>query len=277
MIQAVGASEDADRAADARGALVDKLLDSGRITTPVVEAAFRAVPRHAFVPAGTPLEEVYAVDRAVVTKRDEHGAALSSVSANYIQARMIEQAGVGRGMRVLEIGSGGYNAALLAEVVGDEGRVVSVDIDPDVTERTTALLRATGYGDRVEVLQVDAEHGVPGHEVFDRILVTVGAWDIAPAWLAALAADGVIVVPLRMNGVTRTIAFHRHGDHLVSSSSEVAGFVPMQGTARVRTGSCGCPTVRAGASVSSSTPVRRRTRLSSTVSWPPRGWRRGRA
>lgn len=229
MTQAVGAFEDADRAADARGVLVDQLLASGIITRLAVEAAFRSVPRHAFVPPGTPLEEVYAVDRAVITKRDEHGGHLSSVSATYIQARMIEQAGVGRGMRVLEIGSGGYNAALLAEVVGAQGQVVSVDIDADIVERTGALLRETGYGDRVEVLRVDGEHGLPGYGVFDRILVTVGAWDIAPAWLADLAADGVIVVPLRMNGVTRTIAFHRDGDHLVSSSSEVAGFVPMQG------------------------------------------------
>lgn len=229
MTQAVGAFGDATRAADARDVLVDKLLGSGIVTTPSVEAAFWAVPRHAFVPPGTPLDEVYAVDRAVITKRDGRGAALSSVSATYIQARMIEQAGVGRGMRVLEIGSGGYNAALLAEVVGAGGRVVSVDIDADIVERTRALLRETGYGDRVEVLQVDAAHGVPGHGGFDRILVTVGAWDIAPAWLADLAGDGVIVVPLRMNGVTRTIAFHRDGGHLVSSSSEVAGFVPMQG------------------------------------------------
>jgi protein-L-isoaspartate(D-aspartate) O-methyltransferase len=29
-------------------------------------------------------------------------------------------------MRVLEIGSGGYNAALLAEVTGEKGRVVTV-------------------------------------------------------------------------------------------------------------------------------------------------------
>lgn len=107
--------------------------------------------------------------------------------------------------------------------------MVTVDIDPDIAEQTGALLHETGYGDRVEVLRVDAEHGVPGQGVFDRILVTVGAWDIAPAWLDGLAGGGVIVVPLRMNGVTRTIAFHRDGDHLVSSSSEVAGFVPMQG------------------------------------------------
>lgn len=142
---------------------------------------------------------------------------------------MIEQAGIGPGMRVLEIGSGGYNAALLAEVVGAEGRVVSLDIDPDITDRARALLAETGYGGRVEVLQADAEHGLPGGEVFDRILVTVGAWDIPPAWLDHLAGDGVIVVPLRMNGVTRTIAFRRDGDHLVSTSAEVAGFVPMQG------------------------------------------------
>ena len=229
MNHAVAESEDADLAGTARGVLVEQLLGAGFITMPAVEAAFRVVPRHAFVPPGTPLEEVYAVDRAVITKRDEHGGGLSSVSATYIQARMIEQAGVGRGMRVLEIGSGGYNAALLAEVVGAEGRVVSVDIDADIVDRARELLQETGYGDRVQVLQADAEHGVPGRGVFDRILVTVGAWDIAPAWLAGLADDGVIVVPLRMNGVTRTIAFGRDGDHLVSSSSEVAGFVPMQG------------------------------------------------
>jgi protein-L-isoaspartate(D-aspartate) O-methyltransferase len=32
-----------------------------------------------------------------------------------------------------------------------------------------------------------------------------------------------------MNGVTRSIGFRRAGDHLVSTSAEVCGFVPMQG------------------------------------------------
>lgn len=229
MTRTMTVPKDADQVVAVRRALVDRLLASRTITTHAVEAAFSVVPRHVFVPPSTPLEEVYAVDRAVITKRDEHGAHLSSVSATYIQARMIEQAGVGRGMRVLEIGSGGYNAALLAEVVGPEGWVVSVDIDADITDRARELLDETGYGDRVEVVLADAEHGVPGQGGFDRILVTVGAWDIAPAWLASLVSDGVIVVPLRMNGVNRTVAFHRDGEHLVSSSAEVAGFVPMQG------------------------------------------------
>ncbi|WP_410673194.1 methyltransferase, FxLD system [Amycolatopsis sp. cmx-4-68] len=218
------------RAAEFRDALVDTLLTNKMITSPAVERAFRTVPRHLFVAEGTPLDVTYAVDNSVAIKRDPDGVVISSTSAAYIQARMIEQAGLGPGMSVLEIGSGGFNAALLAEVVGPDGRVVSVDIDPEVTDRARELLEQTEYGNRVDVVTADAENPLPGlHQPVDAILVTVGAWDLAPAWLEHLAADGTIVVPLRMNGVTRTIAFRREGDHLVSTSAEVAGFVPMQG------------------------------------------------
>ncbi|MEV6861424.1 methyltransferase, FxLD system [Streptosporangium subroseum] len=219
----------ADHTAELRDQLADELVSAGHITSALVEAAFRAVPRHEFVPAGTPMEVAYNVDDSVITKKDQHGVAVSSISAPFIQARMIEQAGVEPGMSVMEIGSGGYNAALLAEVVGPDGRVVSVDIDPEVTDGASVALDATGYGHRVRVILADAEHGVPEDGPFNKIIVTVGAWDIPPAWLEQLASDGVIVVPLRMNGITRSIAFQREVDHLVSTSAEVCGFVPMQG------------------------------------------------
>ncbi|HEU5023605.1 MAG TPA: methyltransferase, FxLD system [Spirillospora sp.] len=217
------------RAAELRDELTDTLIAQGKIVSPALEKAFRTVPREMFVPAGTPLDVVYSVDNSVVTKTDEHGAPLSSVSATYIQARMIEMAAPGPGMTILEIGSGGYNAALLAEVVGADGHVVSVDIDAEITDRAAALLDQAGYGGRVTVLQADAEHPAPGFGPFDRILVTVGAWDIPPAWVEQLTPGGVLVVPLRMNGVTRTIAFRHDADHLASIDVELAGFVPMQG------------------------------------------------
>ena len=222
----------ADRAAELRAALVESLRADGKITTPAVEAAFRTVARERFLPADVPLEKAYAVDDAVVTKRDEHGVALSSVSAAYIQARMLEQAGLQPGMTVLEVGSGGLNAALIAEIVGEKGHVVSVDIDPEVTDRAAKLVDEAGYGSRVRVLVADAEHGLPGEGPFDAIIVTVGAWDIPSVWVDLLADNGVLVLPLIMNGVTRTIGFRRAGDHLVSTSIEVAGFVPMQGAGR---------------------------------------------
>ncbi|MEQ4717938.1 methyltransferase, FxLD system [Nonomuraea sp. B19D2] len=220
---------DQAQAAELRDKLANELTTAGYIKSAQVDRAFRTVPRHAFVPADTPLEVTYQADSAVVTKRDEHGTAISSVSAAYIQVAMIEQADLAPGMSVLEIGSGGVNAAMLAEIVGPDGQVVSVDIDPEVTARATELLDAVGYGDRVKVITADAEHEIPGVGPFNAIIVTVGAWDLAPAWRRQLAPDGTLVVPLRMNGVSRSIAFRRTNDHLTSTSAVVAGFVPMQG------------------------------------------------
>ncbi|WP_371780590.1 methyltransferase, FxLD system [Streptosporangium subroseum] len=219
----------ADHAAELRDQLADKLVSAGHITSAQVEAAFRAVPRHEFVPAGTSLEVAYNADESVAIKKDERGVLISSTSAPFLQARMIEQAKIMPGMSIMEIGSGGYNAALVAEIVGPDGRVVSVDIDQDVTDRAGAALEATGYGSRVRVILADAENSVPENGPFDAIIVTVGSWDIPPVWLDQLALDGVIVVPLRMNGVTRSVAFRREAGHLVSTSTEVCGFVPIQG------------------------------------------------
>ncbi|TDC79733.1 methyltransferase, FxLD system [Micromonospora sp. KC606] len=98
-----------------------------------------------------------------------------------------------------------------------------------VIDRAATALDATGYSSRVRVLVADAAHGVPDEGPFDAIIVTVGAWDIAPTWLDQLRPDGMLVLPLVMNNVTRVIAFRRDGDHLASTATEVAGFVPMQG------------------------------------------------
>ncbi|WP_120321472.1 methyltransferase, FxLD system [Catellatospora citrea] len=220
---------DTDRAAQMRKALVAQLRDQGKILSDTVEQAFLRVPREGFMPADTDLAVVYGYDKPVVTKRDAQDQAMSSVSAAYIQAAMLELAQLRPGMRVLEVGSGGLNAAYIAEVVGPEGRVVSIDIDPEVIDRAATALDATGYSIRVRVLVADAEHGVPDEAPFDAIIVTVGAWNIAPAWLHQLQPDGLLVVPLIMNYVTRVIGFRRNGDHLISTATEIAGFVPMQG------------------------------------------------
>ena len=212
-----------------RDELTDALFAKGSITDPRVAAAFRAVPRHLFAPPGTSLEAAYA-DDVIRTKFDLSGTCLSSVSAPWLQSVMIRQAGIQPGMRILEVGSGGYNAALLAEVTGPGGHVVTIDIDPDITACAATALDRTGYADHVTVITGDAEHPLSEHGPFDAIIVTAGAWDISPAWIRQLDDHGTLVVPLRMNGVTRSVAFRVNESHLVSTSAEVCGFVPMQGS-----------------------------------------------
>jgi protein-L-isoaspartate(D-aspartate) O-methyltransferase len=214
------------RARALRERLVDALREQGHIRTDRVAQAFRAVPRHLFAP-DVSLEEAYAND-VVRTKLDEHGVTISSISAPWLQAMMLEQAELQPGMRCLEIGSGGYNAALMAELVGPTGEVTTVDIDPDVTDRARRCLANAGYG-QVDVALADAEDGVPEGAPYDRIIVTVGVWDIPPAWVDQLTDHGRIVVPLRMRGLSRSVAFDHEDDHLVSRGHEMAGFVDVQG------------------------------------------------
>ncbi|WP_338053993.1 methyltransferase, FxLD system [Streptomyces spiramenti] len=210
-----------------RDALAERLIEIGAARSPGVVAAFRTVRRHLATPEAD-MASTYSAEIATITKTDEHGVDLSSVSAPRVQAMQMEQGDIAPGMSVLEIGSGGPNAANLAEMVGEDGRVVTMDIDPDVTDRATAFLEETGYRN-VTVLTGDAEHGDPAHAPFDRIIVTVQAADIPPAWVAQLKDGGRLVVPLRLRGLTRTVAFVRDGDRLVSDGFELCGFVPMQG------------------------------------------------
>ncbi|MET9812326.1 methyltransferase, FxLD system [Streptomyces sp. NPDC006355] len=210
-----------------RADMVRALRDQDAVTSESVAAAFAAVPRHQFAP-DTPLELAYDLHRTVPVKKDEHGLDISVMSAAHLQAVMLEQAGIEPGMKVLEIGSGGYNAALIQELVGSDGAVTTVDIDRDIVDRARLCLDDAGYG-QVKTVLADGEAGVPGGAPYDRIIVTAAAWDIPPSWIGELAEKGRLVVPLTVRGTTRSIAFHRDGEGLVSHSYRLARFVPMQG------------------------------------------------
>jgi protein-L-isoaspartate(D-aspartate) O-methyltransferase len=69
--------------------MVDRLVQSGSITAPDVETAFRAIPRHLFLPDSDP-ELVYAGD-AIPIMHD--GLPISSSSEPAIIAAMLEALG----------------------------------------------------------------------------------------------------------------------------------------------------------------------------------------
>ncbi|MEV6536264.1 methyltransferase, FxLD system [Streptomyces sp. NPDC051639] len=199
---------------------------------PLVQAALRKVPRHRFVPEA-PMETAYHDGLAVVTVRESPQTALSSVSAAWLQADMIEQLRPEPGITVLEVGSGGYNAELLAHVLGERGRVVTVDVDPYVVHRTQRLCAEAGSG-RVTAVLGDGGLGAPGHvpaKGFDGIMITHNASDIAPAWREQLAEGARLVVPLEMGGYTRSLTLVRRGDVLHCEHWTYCGFVRDRGAA----------------------------------------------
>jgi len=217
----------AGNADELRDQMVDELCDRGHIRSGLVEGAFRTVSRHVFLPDEAP-RDVYS-DRAFLTKCGPDGRPVSSSSQPAIMAIMLEQLGLEGGQRVLEIGAGtGYNAALINHAVGAAGTVVTVDIDADLAEHARARLRAAGFP-AVEVVCADGTDGLRERAPYDRIVATVGAWDIAPAWLDQLADGGRLVVPLSLRGAQRSIAFERADGHLRGVSIRDCGFMRLRG------------------------------------------------
>jgi protein-L-isoaspartate(D-aspartate) O-methyltransferase len=210
-----------------RTVMVDRLYSRRPAVSAAVEAAMRSLGRHLFLPA-VPLAEAYS-GGAVVTHRDPDGIAVSSASAPGVVAWMLEQLDVQPGHRILEIGAGtGYNAALLASLAGAEVTVTTVDIDAGVAAAARKHLTAAGAAN-VTVICGDGQLGVPEHAPYDRIIVTAGAWDLPPAWASQLAPGGRLVVPLRMRGFTRSVAFTRQDGYWLSQSMSELGFMPMRG------------------------------------------------
>jgi protein-L-isoaspartate(D-aspartate) O-methyltransferase len=104
-----------------------------------------------------------------------------------------------------------------------------MDLEADIAAAAREHLAACGYG-RVRVVHADGGDGWPAGAPYDRIIVTVGAWDIAPAWVAQLAPDGRLVLPLALRaGIQYSIAFEQAGGHLESVSVLPCGFMRLRG------------------------------------------------
>ncbi|WP_308258193.1 methyltransferase domain-containing protein [Saccharothrix obliqua] len=214
----------ADRAAHLREDLVATLVQAGVLAEGPWAEAFRQVPRHVFVPrlfvpaprggwvavgADHPdfLSLVYRDDVCVTQLNGSeaaweqaaadgvvHGVPTSSSSMPTIMAVMLAALDARPGDTVLEIGTGtGYNAALLAHVLGD-GAVTSVDVDPDVHARAVRALAEVGRHPRCVV--GDGERGVPEHAPYRRVLGTCAVSRLPPAWPAQAEPGGVVVTTL---------------------------------------------------------------------------------
>jgi protein-L-isoaspartate(D-aspartate) O-methyltransferase len=227
-LQSAQSGESASDPSVMHQALVDKLKGDGHIRTGAVEAAFRAVPRHLFVPE-IPLDETYR-DQAIPTKRLD-GITVSSSSQPTVMAIMLEQLNLRPGHRVLEIGAGtGYNAALMAHLVGAAGEVVTLDIDEDIVEAARSHLAAAGFP-QVRIVCGDGAFGLLEAAPFDRVVVTVGAADISPAWHEQLKPGGQLLLPLRLGGILtqKSVLFEQAERHLVSTSIRDCTFLMLRG------------------------------------------------
>jgi protein-L-isoaspartate(D-aspartate) O-methyltransferase len=208
------------------GRMVDKLAEQVHPREETL-SAFRRVPRHLFLP-DVDLDRVYG-GSAIPTKHDAKGNPISSSSEVAIMALMLDALRLERGQRVLEIGAGtGYNAAILAELVGADN-VVTVEIDPEIADEARGHLRAAGH-DAVRVETVDGWTGWPDGAPYARLELTAATQDISPHWVEQLEERGVLVAPLLLRpNAQALVALRKRGDTLESLSVFAGGFMSLRG------------------------------------------------
>jgi protein-L-isoaspartate(D-aspartate) O-methyltransferase len=208
--------------------MIDRLKERGLELEPVIETAFRTIPREAFLP-DVPLDRVYSGD-AIPTKRDADGTPTSSSSEVGIMIAMASLLDVAPGQRILEIGAGtGYNAAVLSQLVGEDGAITTVEIDAEVATEAREHLARAGF-DRVAVITADGWKGYPSNAPYDRIEVTASVADLSPDWIAQLADGGKIVLPFVLPaGMQAVLGLQKKGTGLVSTSVIIGGFMRLRG------------------------------------------------
>ena len=200
--------------------MVERQLRDRGIADEAVLAAITAVPRHRFVPAE--LAPNAYDDRPLPIGYNQ------TISQPYVVAFMTEAAALRPESQVLEIGTGsGYQAAVLAEIAN---RVYTIEIVPDLAERSGALLANLGY-DNIEARAGDGYRGWPSEAPFDAIVVTAAPDHVPPALVEQLAVGARLVIPVG-NFFQDILIVTKTETGTTTESVLPVRFVPMTGEAQ---------------------------------------------
>lgn len=173
------------------------------VTWPSIVAAFDAVPREQFVgpgpwkslssdlqPVVTPDADPIRVYANIVIALDETKGLTNGQPQFW--AALFEQLRPRTGERVIHVGAGvGYYTAILAEMVGPEGRVTGIEFEPGLAARAVANLAAWR---QAEVLAGDAHALARGPA--DIVVASCGFDAVPLAWVRLLEDGGRLLIPL---------------------------------------------------------------------------------
>ncbi len=171
--------------------LIDYLIKEGWLKTPRIIAAFQKIKRIDFLPDD--IKDLAEANEALPIGSGQ------TISQPLVVAFMLEKLEPKEGDKILDVGSGsGWTTALLAEMVGKEGRVTAIEIVPELKrfgEKNVAKYDFIKKG-MAEFVCADGSKGYEKGAPYDKILASASAEKLPNAWKNQLKTDGRIVSPI---------------------------------------------------------------------------------
>ena len=194
-----------------------------------IARAFLEVPREYFVFEREPLWQIYS-DSVVITYEDEEIHTTSSQPS--LMAQFMEELDIKEGSRVLEIGGGtGYNAAVMAKIVGETGLVVSIEYNKKIYDLGRKALERAGINN-VIFLNKDGFEGEKEYAPYDAILSAVGVDFVPKNWFEQLKDGGRLIAPLNVKSSTfyqPTLLFWKENGWIYAKQRFATSFIKAGG------------------------------------------------
>jgi protein-L-isoaspartate(D-aspartate) O-methyltransferase len=186
----------------------DEIEAVARLRTPALPKALATVRRERFLPPGPwitlgdldflgPARQISTPDDDPARVYHNIGIAIDPARQLYngqpaTLATWIDALGLAAGQRVVHIGAGlGYYTALMAHIVGPQGRVIAYEVDAALADSARENLKPYPW---IDLRSNDAS--IPLDAEFDAMLVNAGVTHPLDSWLDRMAVGGRMLLPL---------------------------------------------------------------------------------
>ncbi|MBL7054456.1 protein-L-isoaspartate(D-aspartate) O-methyltransferase [Candidatus Woesearchaeota archaeon] len=205
---------------DSKKRLLDYWKSSGIVKDKKVLEAFKAVPREKFI-----LKKY---------RHEAYGDYPLSIGENQTISQpttvmiMTEALELKEGDKVLEIGTGsGYQAAMISELVGDKGKVITTEIIPELAEFAQKNIEKLKLKN-VKIINYDGSRGYEKQKPYDKIIITAACPEIPPPVIDELEENGIIIAPVG-NLISQQMVKGIKKGKLKTRSLGYFVFVPLKG------------------------------------------------